>query len=331
MSKFHINKHGVPAPCRATNGNCPLGGDSGNENHFDTHEDAQAYADKKNAEEHGHLPGSDDIQEAPNLESEVGSAKVQSLPVIEDVNKSQFGSIEDYNKVKDKVVLSDIKTSEHFNGYDLELDSLYLIQDIHGGEKRWVDKNEISELRRGGQIASNDEAKKAYQYLSGVEEHEDKGPDRMRVKSLVLDSETVETEYMTENHYKIIDLEGKERWVDSQNYDNLNDAGLLSHNEEDIYKERPHDYKPTRTNKLRMIDKNTEWYNNGADVDSVTTYKVMDSNGDARWVNRMSYDDLSRNGLIAADDDVFSFPTEANEIEKARPTVMERIRGIFGR
>ena len=26
MAKFHINKHGVPAPCKAKPGNCPLGG-----------------------------------------------------------------------------------------------------------------------------------------------------------------------------------------------------------------------------------------------------------------------------------------------------------------
>ena len=54
MSKFHINKHGVPAPCKATKGNCPLGGE---ERHFDSQEAAQEYADKVNAEKHGVLPG----------------------------------------------------------------------------------------------------------------------------------------------------------------------------------------------------------------------------------------------------------------------------------
>lgn len=50
MSKFHINKHGVPAPCKATEGNCPLGGD---EEHFSSQADAQAYADKVNEKEYG--------------------------------------------------------------------------------------------------------------------------------------------------------------------------------------------------------------------------------------------------------------------------------------
>lgn len=51
--KFHINKHGVPAPCKATKGNCPLGGD---ESHFDNLEEAQNYADRQNEKAHGLLP-----------------------------------------------------------------------------------------------------------------------------------------------------------------------------------------------------------------------------------------------------------------------------------
>lgn len=54
MSKFHINKHGVPAPCKATKGNCPYGGE---ELHFESQEAAQEYADKVHAEKHGMLPG----------------------------------------------------------------------------------------------------------------------------------------------------------------------------------------------------------------------------------------------------------------------------------
>lgn len=54
--KFHINKHGVPAPCKATKGNCPLGGASGNENHFDNAQDAQEFANQDNERQHGLLP-----------------------------------------------------------------------------------------------------------------------------------------------------------------------------------------------------------------------------------------------------------------------------------
>lgn len=54
MTKYHINKHGVPAPCKAKEGNCPLGG---NDTHFDNLEDAETYAHNKNEQEFSILPG----------------------------------------------------------------------------------------------------------------------------------------------------------------------------------------------------------------------------------------------------------------------------------
>lgn len=57
MTKFHINKKGVPAPCRSQSGKCPLGGDTGAENHFNSESEAQKAADKINESEHGLLPG----------------------------------------------------------------------------------------------------------------------------------------------------------------------------------------------------------------------------------------------------------------------------------
>ena len=53
MSKFHINKHGVPAPCKAKTGNCPLGGD---EQHFNSQADAQTHVDKVNLDKYSMLP-----------------------------------------------------------------------------------------------------------------------------------------------------------------------------------------------------------------------------------------------------------------------------------
>lgn len=50
MSKYHVNKNGVPAPCKAQKGNCPFGGE---EKHFPTREKAQEYADQKAAKEYG--------------------------------------------------------------------------------------------------------------------------------------------------------------------------------------------------------------------------------------------------------------------------------------
>ena len=54
MTKYHINKKGVPSPCRATTGNCPFG-DS--DSHFDSKEKAQEYIEKVEMDKNGILPG----------------------------------------------------------------------------------------------------------------------------------------------------------------------------------------------------------------------------------------------------------------------------------
>lgn len=54
MSKFHINKKGVPAPCRAKNGNCPLGGDA---QHFPSKEAAEEFVANEMSKKHGLLGG----------------------------------------------------------------------------------------------------------------------------------------------------------------------------------------------------------------------------------------------------------------------------------
>lgn len=50
MSKYHINKKGVPSLCKAEKGGCPFG------THYDTKEEASNEYDKKMSEEHGILP-----------------------------------------------------------------------------------------------------------------------------------------------------------------------------------------------------------------------------------------------------------------------------------
>lgn len=50
---YHINKNGKPALCRATKRPCPYGGADGKENHFDSKEEAQRFADEQNEKEFG--------------------------------------------------------------------------------------------------------------------------------------------------------------------------------------------------------------------------------------------------------------------------------------
>lgn len=52
MSKFHINKYGLPVICKAKHNNCPLGN---NQEHFSSQEEAQAFIDNKNQTEFGLL------------------------------------------------------------------------------------------------------------------------------------------------------------------------------------------------------------------------------------------------------------------------------------
>lgn len=52
MTKYHINKHGVPAVCTAQPGNCPRGGD---ESHFDSLDKAEASVNKSMTNQYGIL------------------------------------------------------------------------------------------------------------------------------------------------------------------------------------------------------------------------------------------------------------------------------------
>lgn len=90
MAKFHINKHGVPAPCHAKDGNCPLGGVSGNENHFDNLADAEKAADKINEGKFGILS---------NIQPDVGPKEKVNL----DLSSIDASTEEGKNKVVTEV------------------------------------------------------------------------------------------------------------------------------------------------------------------------------------------------------------------------------------
>lgn len=70
MAKFHINSKGVPAVCKAIKGNCPFGGESGTENHYDTEKEAQLAADALHEKQHGILPSEINfLKKIENLEN----------------------------------------------------------------------------------------------------------------------------------------------------------------------------------------------------------------------------------------------------------------------
>lgn len=55
--KYHVSTlTGLPGVCRAKEGNCPYGGKSGRENHYDTFSEAQRAAQEMSKNKHGILP-----------------------------------------------------------------------------------------------------------------------------------------------------------------------------------------------------------------------------------------------------------------------------------
>ena len=94
MTKFHINKHGVPAPCNAKEGNCPLGGE-----HFDNIEKAQVYIDQKSESEFGILPSDN------SLESRIRDSLSDSdIEVLNKLNDAGFQAYVVGGSVRDNVI-----------------------------------------------------------------------------------------------------------------------------------------------------------------------------------------------------------------------------------
>lgn len=65
-TRYHINKNGVPAACQAKKQLCPLGGE---DKHFSTKEEAQAYADKINESKFGMFSTDNSKQKQSKLDT----------------------------------------------------------------------------------------------------------------------------------------------------------------------------------------------------------------------------------------------------------------------
>lgn len=116
MTKFHINKHGVPAPCRASKGKCPLGGESGSENHFDNYADAQRAVDNQHEKENGFIPN---ISESGTYNGDEFSASVEQNDRLKrDLSPDNVGEVLS-EATEDKNITFDFKT-ESFNNTPVE-------------------------------------------------------------------------------------------------------------------------------------------------------------------------------------------------------------------
>lgn len=123
MSKFHINAKGVPAPCKATKGNCPFGGE---DSHYNSQEEAQTAIDQINKEAHGIMPG---MKTRPKEEIEKEGRQLVSL----------------IDKRKNKVKEPEFVGSQHFDTTE-DIDNLYEVG--QGGYITMQEHNPIVNVKR---------------------------------------------------------------------------------------------------------------------------------------------------------------------------------------
>lgn len=80
MSRYHINpKTGMPSVCHAQRGNCPYGGASGSEGHYESYSMAFEESQRRMSNEHKLLPANE-LADIELKKYESLSAKVERLP-----------------------------------------------------------------------------------------------------------------------------------------------------------------------------------------------------------------------------------------------------------
>lgn len=137
--RFHINKNGVPAPCKAKKGNCPLGADN---THFSDIEHAQDFADEMNESEHGLLPSMensenrDDMNErAAEMYQEIRRLKRNSKPIEADELAEEVSSLEEKFKNTPNKKWEETKAVS-FNGNGIPMSKGNLVVNGNGSEAK---------------------------------------------------------------------------------------------------------------------------------------------------------------------------------------------------
>lgn len=150
MGKFHINKQGIPAPCKAKKGNCPLGGEA---SHFDSQEEAQEYINNKSQEEFGLLskPVSskmDRFERLDNIAEKTGHDLVINELALS-LSNDELNSV--VNEIVDNYDLEDYLDED-----DFVHDKLEKIQEVIGAD---------TTLKEMSQILSADRLEESMSYM----------------------------------------------------------------------------------------------------------------------------------------------------------------------
>lgn len=114
VTKFHISKNGMPALCKAKDGNCPLK----QKIHYKTKEEAQLAADKINEEQYGIIPKDENITFKRKPKKEKQFIKAFKMEHKEHIDKrleemSQDGNESYYSRCKSVVKDHQFKPSNH--------------------------------------------------------------------------------------------------------------------------------------------------------------------------------------------------------------------------
>lgn len=107
MARYHINpKTGMPSVCHAQKGQCPYGGPSGNDNHFETYSMALAKSQTMLEDEHSLLPETDNALNGYGLSDEDWDLYEEIVDEKEEESEEEI--IEELLNTEDIGLLTDV-------------------------------------------------------------------------------------------------------------------------------------------------------------------------------------------------------------------------------
>lgn len=117
MERFHINKNGVPARCKAQPGKCPLGGE---ESHYNNEKDAQIAADKQNEQMFGLVP----IIDTANPKGDLKQLPKKIVIKADDIFKGDYdapgSSYTEYaSRARNQEMMNTISQLENYSNVDI--------------------------------------------------------------------------------------------------------------------------------------------------------------------------------------------------------------------
>lgn len=143
MTKYHINIHGVPAPCKAEKGKCPRGGASGEDNHFGSLKEAEEFIQNDLSEKHGTIPGLGSNYE--RMDSEVGRIHDELAEEIDELPDYELPENTDYKMYTQLDKYAKALQDKH-DGKDVDLEKVR--RDL---SQTWI--NEVEIRGRSGDYA----------------------------------------------------------------------------------------------------------------------------------------------------------------------------------